>query len=131
MLIIGSHVGFNSKTQLLGSVNEALSYGSNTFMFYTGAPQNTKRSPINDLLTYQAMDVMKENNINIKNIIVHAPYIINLANNSHLSKYEFSIGFLKQECERCDNLFIDKLVLHPGSHVGYGVDNGINNIINA
>ncbi len=131
MLIIGSHVGFNSKTQLLGSVNEALSYGSNTFMFYTGAPQNTKRSPINDLLTYQAMDVMKENNINIKNVIVHAPYIINLANNSDLSKYEFSIGFLKQECERCDNLFIDKLVLHPGSHVGYGVDNGINNIINA
>lgn len=131
MLIIGSHVGFNSKTQLLGSVNEALSYGSNAFMFYTGAPQNTKRNPINDLLTYQAMDVMKKNNINIKNVIVHAPYIINLANNSDLSKYEFSIDFLKQECERCDNLFIDKLVLHPGSHVGIGVDIGIENIINA
>ena len=43
MLTIGSHVSFNSKDQLLGSLNEALSYGSNTFMFYTGAPQNNGR----------------------------------------------------------------------------------------
>ena len=65
MLIIGSHVSFG-KTQLLGATQEAISYGSNTFMFYTGAPQNTKRSPINDDLTYKAYELMKENNIDLK-----------------------------------------------------------------
>ena len=43
MLIIGSHVSFNKEKQLIGSLDEALSYESNTFMFYTGAPQNTRR----------------------------------------------------------------------------------------
>ena len=57
-LKIGSHVGFNKDTQLLGSVKEALSYNSTTFMFYTGAPQNTIRASINDLLTYEAMKLM-------------------------------------------------------------------------
>ena len=80
MLIIGSHVGFNKNNQLLGSLEEALLYGSNTFMFYTGAPQNTARYPINNELTYLALEKMKENNIDYNNVIVHAPYIINLAN---------------------------------------------------
>ena len=77
MLIIGSHVSFNKEKQLMGSLDEALSYESNTFMFYTGAPQNTKRYEINDNLTNQALEKMKNNNIDINNIIVHAPYIIN------------------------------------------------------
>ena len=64
-LIIGSHVGFSSKEQLLGSVKEALSYGANTFMFYTGAPQNTKRLPLDDNLTYEAYQLMKENSIDL------------------------------------------------------------------
>ena len=79
-LIIGSHVGFNNKDQLLGSVKEALSYDANTFMFYTGAPQNTTRSPINDEFTYQAYLLMKESNIDLEKVIIHAPYIVNLGN---------------------------------------------------
>ena len=129
MLIIGSHVGFNKDKQLLGSLDEALSYKANTFMFYTGAPQNTKRVEINDELTNQAILKMKENNIDINNIIVHAPYIINLANNKEDDKYDFSIRFLIEEVKRCESLKIKYLVLHPGSHVGLGVDVGINNII--
>ena len=77
MLIIGSHVGFKKDTQLLGSLKEALSYDANTFMFYTGAPQNTNRSKINSSVTEKAIEKMKENNIDLENIIVHAPYIIN------------------------------------------------------
>lgn len=50
-MLIGSHVKFNSKGQLLESLNEALSYGSTTFMFYTGAPQNTIRSKISSEIT--------------------------------------------------------------------------------
>ncbi len=131
MLIIGSHVSFNKEKQLMGSLDEALSYGSNTFMFYTGAPQNTKRYEINDNLTNHALEKMKNNNIDINNIIVHAPYIINLANDKENDKYDFSINFLKQEIERCEELKISYLVLHPGSHVGLGIEKGINNIIYA
>ncbi len=129
-LIIGSHVSF-AKEQLFGSVKEALSYGSTTFMFYTGAPQNTFRSKINDDLTNKAFELMKENNINIDDVIVHAPYIINLANNKEEDKYKFSIDFLIEEINRCNMFSIKNLVLHPGSHVGLGSEVGLENIINA
>ena len=129
MLIIGSHVSFNKESQLLGSLEEALSYGANTFMFYTGAPQNTKRYEIDDGLTKKAIEMMKKNNIDINNVIVHAPYIVNLANNKEEDKYDFSINFLKQEVERCHKIGIKYMVLHPGSHVGLGIEEGIKNII--
>ncbi len=124
-MIIGSHVGFNKKEQLLGSVKEALSYNETTFMFYTGAPQNTTRLPIDDNLTKEAYKLMKENNINPKNVIVHAPYIVNLANEKN---FEFSTNFLKQEIKRVEQLGFDKIVLHPGSHVGIGEEQAIKNI---
>ena len=129
MLIIGSHVSFNSSDQLLGSLNQALSYSANTFMFYTGAPQNTARSKISDEITKKAIEKMKENGIELENIIVHAPYIINLANARDESKYNFSISFLKEEVKRCEQIGIKYLVLHPGSHVGLGEEEGIKNII--
>ena len=129
MLIIGSHVGFNSKDQLLGSLEEALKYGSTTFMFYTGAPQNTNRSKIDSTITEKAILKMKEVGINIDDVIVHAPYIINLANNKEDDKYNFSIRFLKDEVSRCESLGIKYMVLHPGSHVGLGSEVGIQNII--
>lgn len=125
-LIIGSHVSFNKDTQLLGSVKEALGYGANTFMFYTGAPQNTKRGSIDDMLTYQAYELMKKYDIQLENVICHAPYIVNLCNDE---KFEFSVDFLKREMERCEQLGITKLVLHPGSSVGLERNHAISNII--
>lgn len=113
-MIIGSHVSFKSD-QLLGSVKEALSYGANTFMFYTGAPQNTMRSPINNEYTVKAKVLMEENNINIKNVVCHAPYIINLADYENEDKYNFGINFLINEVKRVENLGVTKLVVHPGS----------------
>ncbi|MDI9519150.1 MAG: TIM barrel protein, partial [Bacillota bacterium] len=130
-LTIGSHVSFKKEDQLLGSVREALSYGSNAFMIYTGAPQNTRRDKINSTLTKEAKNLMEKNNIDIKNVVVHAPYLINLANAKNADNYNFSISFLKQEISRCEELGINKIVLHPGSHVGAGVEVGIENIINA
>ena len=126
MLYIGSHVGFNKKNQLMGSLEEALSYNANTFMFYTGAPQNTSRSDIEDSLTLQALSIMKEKNMDYSKVIVHAPYIINLCNENN---FEFSVNFLTEEVNRVNKLGVKYLVLHPGSHVGLGVDQGINNII--
>ena len=123
-LIIGCHVGFNNKTQLVGSVMEAVSYGTNTFMFYTGAPQNAKRLPINMELVDEAKKMMIDNGIDINNVIVHAPYIINLANGD-----DFAVSFLRQEVERCIKIGINKLVLHPGSYVSLSKEEGLNNIV--
>ena len=127
-LIIGSHVSFTKDSQLLGSVLEALKYKSNTFMFYTGAPQNTKRALIDENKTKEAIKLMKENNIDINNVVVHAPYILNLANSKN---YDFNVSFLKEEIKRVQSLGVKYIVLHPGSHVGLGVDLGIKNIISA
>lgn len=126
-LIIGSHVSFNKNDQLVGSVKEALSYGSNTFMFYTGAPQNTNRVPLDDKLINEANKLMEENGIDKDKVIVHAPYIVNLANDGN--NYDFAINFLKQEIDRCSKLGIKNIVLHPGSHVGLGEEKGLNNIV--
>lgn len=128
MLIIGSHVSFNKNKQMIESVEEALSYGSNAFMFYTGAPQNTQRVDLSIELMEKAHDLMKENNIDVNNVIVHAPYIVNLANPVN---FDFSVEFLKKEIKRCEFLGIKKLVLHPGSHVGNGVELGLNTIVKA
>lgn len=125
-LIIGSHVSFTKDTQLVGSLNEALSYKANTFMFYTGAPQNTNRCSIDKELTNFALKKMMDNNIDINNIVIHAPYIINLANIDNLS---FNVRFLQDEINRAIDLKVNKIVLHPGSHVGKGYEVGINNII--
>lgn len=127
-LIIGSHVGYKKDAGLIGSVKEALSYKANTFMFYTGAPQNTIRSNIDINMTKKALSLMEENNIDKSKVIVHAPYIINLANNDE-TKFKFSCEFLKEELKRVNTLGMKYLVLHPGSHVGEGVETGINNII--
>ena len=129
-MIIGSHVSFSGK-QLLSSALEAISYNANAFMFYTGAPQNTVRSKINAEYTAQALEVMKEHNIDIKNVICHAPYIINLANNKDESKYEFSKNFLKGEITRCHELGVKYIVLHPGSSVGIDRLTALDNIVNA
>jgi deoxyribonuclease-4 len=128
-LIIGSHVSFRKDKQLLGSVEEALGYGANTFMFYTGAPQNTKRDHLDNNLTMRAYDLMNKNGMEIKNVIVHAPYIINLASSQDSDHHHFAVSFLKQEIQRCEQLGVNKIVLHPGSHVGLGVEEGIKNII--
>lgn len=131
MLLIGSHVSFKSSEQLLGSVKEAISYNSTCFMFYTGAPQNTKRCRLDYDLTLKAVDLLHENNISVENLVIHAPYIINLANNLNKDKYLFSINFLCEELNRANMLGVKRVVLHPGSFTSLSLDDGINNIINA
>lgn len=127
-MIIGSHVSFDSKEQLLKSVKECINYNANTFMFYTGAPQNTRRCAINDELTYLALELMKQNNILFDKVVAHAPYIVNFANDNDPEKYDFSIKFVRQEVERLEQLNVKYLVLHPGSSVGIERSKALNNI---
>lgn len=127
MLKIGSHVGMNGKKMMLGSVEEALSYDANTFMLYTGAPQNTKRKEISELNIEAARALMKEKEIT--EFIVHAPYIINLANTVKPETYELAVRFLRLELTRASAMGSRILVVHPGAHVGAGAEAGIASII--
>ena len=125
--ILGSHVGMSGKEMMLGSVKEALSYNADTFMLYTGAPQNTKRKDIAELNIASAWECMRAGGI--ENFVVHAPYIINLANTVNPATYEIAVEFLALEIERTVAMGSHILILHPGSHVGAGVDAGIDRIV--
>lgn len=124
---IGSHVGMSGKEMLLGSAKEAVSYGANTFMFYTGAPQNTHRKEISELNIDPAWEYMKENGID--EIVVHAPYIINLGNSVKPETFELAVEFLAKEIERTIACKSHTLILHPGAHVGAGTEIGTAQII--
>lgn len=126
-LLLGSHVSMSGKKMLLGSSEEALRYGATTFMIYTGAPQNTRRKPIEDLNIEAGQLHMKEHGLT--NIVVHAPYIINIANTTKPETFELGVSFLQQEIERTAALGVDQIVLHPGAHVGAGEEAGIAKII--
>ena len=124
---IGSHVGMSGKEMLLGSAKEAVSYGADTFMFYTGAPQNTRRKEISELNIDPAWEYMK--NHGIDEIIVHAPYIINLGNSVKPETFSLAVEFLAKEIDRTINCRSHVLILHPGSHVGAGTEIGTEQII--
>ena len=128
-MIIGSHVGLKADEYFLGSVKEALSYGSNAFMIYTGAPQNTVRKSVESLMIKEGREALKEAGIPIEHVIVHAPYIINLGNTQKPETYELATSFLSKEIERVKAFGAKVIVLHPGAHVGAGSEVGINSII--
>lgn len=120
---IGSHVGMAGKEMFLASVKEAHSYGANVLMLYTGAPQNTRRKEIKDLNIEAGWEYAKENGID--EIVVHAPYIINLANTVKPETFELAIEFLEKEIRRTAAMRSKILVLHPGSALDAGADAGI------
>lgn len=126
-MIIGSHVSFG-KDQLLASAQTAVSYGANTFMFYTGAPQNTIRAELKRDITEKAWEYMKENNIDINNVICHAPYIINLANKEKIESWNFSISFLKNEIKRITQMGVNYIVVHPGNALKLDREEALSNI---
>ncbi len=127
MLKLGCHVSMSGKDMMLGSVKDALRFGANTFMLYTGAPQNTKRKDIPELRIEEAKALMNESGID--EFVVHAPYIINLANTIKPETFEIAVQFLTLEIERTSKMGSKILVLHPGSHVGAGVAAGVSQIV--
>ncbi|NMD71873.1 deoxyribonuclease IV [Bacillus sp. DNRA2] len=127
MLKIGSHVSMSGSKMLLAASQEAVSYGANTFMIYTGAPQNTRRKKIEDLNIEEGRRHMEINGID--EIVVHAPYIINIGNTTNSSTFELGVNFLRTEIERTEALGAKQIVLHPGAHVGAGTEEGIKKIV--
>lgn len=125
---LGCHVGMAGKDMFLASAREAASYGANVFMLYTGAPQNTRRKDISNLNIDAGWEYAHEHGID--EIVVHAPYIINLANTVKPETYELAVEFLEKEIVRTAAMRSRILVLHPGSHVNAGAEAGIAQIIN-
>ncbi len=129
MLKIGSHVGMSGKEMFLGSAKEAVSYGANTFMVYTGAPQNTKRKDLSELRIDEGWAYMKSHGID--EIVIHAPYIINMANTVKPETFELAVDFMNLELNRSEAMGSKVLIVHPGAHVGAGPEAGINQIAKA
>lgn len=124
---LGCHVGMAGKEMFLASAKEAASYGANVFMLYTGAPQNTRRKDISELNIEAGWEYARQHGI--EEIVVHAPYIINLANTVKPETYELAIEFLEKEIIRTAAMRSRIMVLHPGSHVNAGVEAGIAQVI--
>ncbi|MDE1547889.1 deoxyribonuclease IV [Jeotgalibaca caeni] len=127
MLKIGSHVSMGGKKMLLGAAEEAFSYGATTFMIYTGAPQNTRRKAIDEMNIPDGMSFMADHGL--VDIVVHAPYIINLGNTTKPDHFEFAVGFLREEIVRAQALGATQITMHPGAHVGAGSERAIQQII--
>jgi deoxyribonuclease-4 len=117
----------SGKKMLLAASEEAVSYGANTFMIYTGAPQNTRRKKIEELNIEAGQAHMRENGM--IDIVVHAPYIINIGNTTNPATFELGVQFLRSEIDRSHALGAKQIVLHPGAHVGAGSEAGIKKII--
>lgn len=124
---LGCHVGMAGKEMFLASAKEAASYGANVFMLYTGAPQNTRRKDISELNMEAGWEYARQHGI--EEIVVHAPYIINLANTVKPETYELAVEFLEKEIIRTAAMRSRIMVLHPGSHVNAGVEAGIAQVI--
>lgn len=126
-MLLGSHVSMSGDKMLLGAAEEAAGYGGTTFMIYTGAPQNTRRKPIEKLNIEAGQAYMSAHQLS--DIVVHAPYIINLGNTTKPENFGFATAFLREEIQRAEALGARQITLHPGAHVGAGVDAGIKQII--
>ncbi len=126
-MIIGSHVSLGGTRQFLGSVEETIQHGANALMVYTGAPQNTLRTDLKKMRIDEAKALMINHGIRFEHIIVHAPYIVNLAN-PDTEKQAFAVSFLTEEVKRTEALGSTILVLHPGAHMGDGAALGIERI---
>ncbi|TFJ74982.1 deoxyribonuclease IV [Carnobacterium maltaromaticum] len=127
MVLIGSHVSMSGKKMLLGAAEEAASYNADTFMIYTGAPQNTRRKAIEEMNIPAGEAFMKEQKLS--NIVVHAPYIINLGNTIKPENFGFATQFLREEIVRSEALGAKQITMHPGAHVGAGADAAIAQIV--
>jgi deoxyribonuclease-4 len=121
MLKIGSHVSFSDKG-LLTAAQEAISYGSSAFMIYTGAPQNTRRKPIDSLYIEEGKALMEQSGIH--EIVVHAPYIVNLGSYKE-DTFELAVSFLQEEIRRTDYIGVRNIVLHPGAYTDKDAEYGI------
>ncbi|AGM25006.1 deoxyribonuclease IV [Spiroplasma chrysopicola] len=129
-LIIGSHVSMNKPgNYLLGALKDTIANDANAMMIYTGPPQNTIRVDTSNFFIEEFHEQLKSNNLSLDNVIIHAPYIINLGNSINLSTFDIAVEFLKKEIKRAEEIGVKIIVLHPGSAVGAERQVGLDQIV--
>ena len=126
MLNIGCHLSISKGYEYMG--NEALKINANTFQFFTRNPRGGKIKDINKEDIDKLLKLMKENNF-VK-ILAHAPYTMNLCSDKEDIR-EFAKNMMKEDLERMEYLPGNMYNFHPGSHVGQGVEKGIEYIVKA
>ncbi len=128
MLKIGSHVSMSGPDYILGSVNEALAYKANALMLYTGAPQNSFRIPVERLKIEEGVSKWKESGCDVNDMIIHCPYIINLANTLKPETFESGKEVLRREIDRTMAIGARYMVLHPGSSLTGDLDESLKQV---
>lgn len=124
MLVIGPHItiskGFGKAAQI------AVDMDANTFQFFTRNPRGGNAKAFDDKDIAKFQKIRKENNFGP--LLAHAPYTMNLGGAKN-DVYDFARRVIKEDIERMNSLGIEYMCFHPGSHVGGGIDFGIERII--
>ncbi|WFD09568.1 deoxyribonuclease IV [Tepidibacter hydrothermalis] len=126
MLVIGPHISIAKGYSK--AINAALDIGANTFQFFTRNPRGGNAKEFNEKDIAEFQRIRKKNNFGA--MLAHAPYTMNLGGKKD-DVYEFGRRIFKEDIKRMDELEIEYMCFHPGSHVGGGIEFGIDRITNA
>ena len=120
MLQIGCHLSASKGYLHMG--REAVSIGAGTFQFFTRNPRGGSAKAVDekDVAAYHAFAA--ENGIRV--ILAHAPYTLNGCSADPAIR-DFATRTMKDDLRRMEYLPSNLYNFHPGSHVGQGVDAGI------
>ena len=120
MLTIGAHLSINKGFEKIGL--ESLSIDANTFQFFPRSPRGGKAKELDLDDVVKLEELMKNNGIEV--ILAHAPYIINLASKSEKTRMN-AFEIFEDDLRRLSYLPNNMYNFHPGSHVGQGIEKGI------
>ena len=125
---MGFHVSITGS--ISNSIKNAESIGCTAFQIFTRNPRGwrAKSLEMNDVKEFKSK--INDSYIDKNDVVVHIPYLPNFAAPDGES-YNKSKDILAEEIIRCFELDISFLILHLGSHLGFGEKNGINQIVNA
>ena len=119
-LTIGCHLSIAKGYRAIAE--EAVSLGANTFQFFTRNPRGGKAKAIDPADVASFLDYAADQGI--KRILAHAPYTLNPASATEKTR-DFARMALAEDLARMENTPGQLYNMHPGSHVGQGVDVGI------
>lgn len=126
MLTIGCHL--SSTKGNLAMVNTAQKIGANTFAFFTRNPRGSRVKPLDQEDCRLAMEALKENHFGT--LVAHGSYTMNLCTGDPEARV-FAAGVLAEDLSRMAALPGQYYNFHPGSHVGQGMEVGIDHISQA
>ena len=125
---VGFHVSIAGG--ISNSVDNALKIGCSAFQIFSRNPRGWAAKPLGDEDVKSFRAKLAKSSISPESVIVHMPYLPNLAAPEG-ELYKKSVDTLAAEVQRCDKLGIPNLVIHLGSHLGKGTEDGISQLVKA